>query len=132
VPQLIQYGEVRRPQIGASLTSVSDLVERGITLPVKNGLLVRSATPGGSAAIAGIRGLTQDRTTGEVSIGDIITGVDGEKINDTDDLYRLLDKKNIGDTVNVEVYRGGRSVNVPVRLMASSNKPGNPGARRVQ
>ena len=132
VPQLIQFGEVRRPQLGASLTSVSDLVERGITLPVKNGLLVRSATPGGSAANAGIRGLSQDRTTGEVSVGDIITGVDGEKINDTDDLYRLLDKKNIGETVNVEIFRNGRTVSVPVRLMASSNRGGNPGTRRVQ
>jgi len=132
VPQLVQYGEVRRPQLGASLTSVGDLVQRGITLPLTNGLLVRSATPGGSAANAGIRGLTQDRTTGEVAIGDIITGVDGEKVNDTDDLFRLLDKKSIGDTVNVEVYRGGRTTTIPVKLMSSPSRNGSPATRRVQ
>jgi len=133
VPQLIQFGEVRRPQLGASLTAVDDLVQRGITLPVSTGLLVRSATPGGSAANAGIRGLSQDRTTGEVTIGDIITGVDGEKVNDTDALYRLLDKKNIGDTVNVEIYRSGRTTVIAVKLMSSpSRNTGAPATRRVQ
>jgi putative serine protease PepD len=122
VPQLIQFGEVKRPQLGASLTSVADLTQRGITLPIKNGLLVRSATPGGAAANAGIRGLMQDRNTGEIEIGDIITAVDGEKVNDTDEVYRILDKKNIGDTVNVEIFRDGRSTTVPVRLTASPTR----------
>jgi S1-C subfamily serine protease len=38
-----------------------------------------------------------------------------------DDLYRYLDKKQIGDTVQVSVFRNGNSVNVPVKLSASSS-----------
>lgn len=117
IPQILQYGQVRRPMLGASLPSVGDLQARGYRLPVEKGLLVYSVVPGGSAEQAGLRGLTSDGT-----IGDIVLSVDGQPTNDTDDLYRLLDKKEIGDTVQVEVYRGGRTVTVPVRLMQSSGR----------
>ena len=94
--------------IGAALPSVEDLQARGYRLPIEKGLLVYNLVPGGSAERAGLRGLTQDG-----SIGDIVLSVDGQPTNDTDDLYRLLDKKQIGDTVQVEVYRSGRNVTVP-------------------
>ncbi len=116
VPQLLAFGEVKRPKLSADLLSVKSLVDRGVSLPVRTGLLVRSAISGGSAANAGIRGLGQDNT-GEVVLGDIITSIDGEKVDDNDSVYRVLDKKNIGDTVNVELYRDGRTLTVPVRLM---------------
>ncbi|NJM52343.1 MAG: trypsin-like serine protease [Blastocatellia bacterium] len=35
VPQLIQFGEVKRPRIGANLLSVEQLVEQGVKLPVE-------------------------------------------------------------------------------------------------
>jgi S1-C subfamily serine protease len=49
-------------------------------------------------------------------LGDIIVGVDGEKINNNDELYKALNKHQIGDSVNVEVVRGSRRMTVPVRL----------------
>ena len=67
---------------------------------------------GGSAERAGLRGITNDGR-----IGDIITSADGQPVGDMDDVYRVLDKKQIGDTVNLEVYRDGRSMNVPVKLL---------------
>ncbi|MGD9562739.1 MAG: S1C family serine protease [Pyrinomonadaceae bacterium] len=117
IPQLIQFGEVRRPMLGAALLSVSDLQERGYRLPVKEGLLVYSLVPGGSAQQADLQGLTRSGT-----IGDIVLSVDGQETKSVDDLYRLLDKKKIGDTVQVELYRGGRTITVPVRLMESSGQ----------
>ena len=117
IPQIIQFGQVRRPMLGASLPSVEDLQSRGYKLPVDKGLLVYSLVPGGSAEQAGLRGLTSDGT-----IGDIVLSVDGQATNDVDDLYRLLDKKQIGDTVQVEVYRGGRTVTLPVKLMQSPGR----------
>lgn len=112
VPQLIQFGQVRRPKLGASLPSVKDLQSRGYRLPVDKGLLIYSLVPGGAAERAGLRGLTQEGT-----IGDIVLGVDGQDTNSVDDLYRLLDKKQIGDTVQVEVFRGGRNLTLPVKLL---------------
>jgi S1-C subfamily serine protease len=122
IPQLISYGEVRRPKLGVDALGVEKLNDQGVKLPVQQGLLVRTAVSGGAAANAGIKGLTQD-STGEVALGDIITSIDGEKMNDIDDLYRLLDKKKIGDTVQVQVYRNGRTLTVPVRLLSSSTRP---------
>jgi S1-C subfamily serine protease len=53
---------------------------------------------------------------GSIELGDIIVGVNGEKINDNDELYKALNKHQIGESVNLEVYRGSRRMSVPVRL----------------
>jgi S1-C subfamily serine protease len=128
VPQLIQYGAVNRPKLGASLPSVADLIERGYPLPVRQGLVVYQVVPNGSAQRAGLQGIGNG---GE--IGDIILSVDNQKMNSLDDLYRLLDKKQIGDTVNVEVYRQGNTVTVPLRLLPSQQQQQvQPSTRRLQ
>lgn len=118
VPQLLQYGEVRRPKLGATLPSVEDLRGQGYRLPVESGLLVYNVAPGTPAASAGLRGLGSDGT-----INDIIISADGQPMKDLDDLYRLLDKKQFGETVNLEVYRNGQTQTIPVKLtpIASSN-----------
>ncbi|MDQ2746245.1 MAG: trypsin-like peptidase domain-containing protein [Acidobacteriota bacterium] len=112
VPQLIQFGLVNRPKLGASLPSVSELEERGYSLPIEAGLVVLQVSPNGSAQKSGLRGVTGG------NLGDIITAIDGQKIDSMDDLYRLLDKKQIGDTLQVEVYRDGKTLTVPVKLLA--------------
>lgn len=131
VPQLIQFGEVRRPKLGAVLLKVEQLIEQGITMPVEKGLLIRSISPGGSAASAGLRGLSQD-ANGEIVLGDIITSIDGTKVGDMDDVYRLLDKKAIGDIVQVEIYRGTKAQTIQLKLMplptATQGRP--PGIRK--
>ena len=115
IPQLLQFGEVRRPKLGATLPSVSELAARGYRLPVEQGLLVYQTQPNASADRAGLRGIS---TNG--NIGDIIVAVDGQKMTELDDLYRLLDKKKIGDTVSLEVYRDGKTINVPVKLLPTT------------
>ena len=114
IPQLIQFGEVRRPKLGASLPSVKDLAKRGYRLPVQEGLLVYSMVPGGAAERAGLRAVTEDGT-----VGDIIVSAEGQELNDMDDLFRLLDKKQIGETIQLQVYRDGRMNTLPVRLTAA-------------
>ncbi|MDQ3129226.1 MAG: trypsin-like peptidase domain-containing protein [Acidobacteriota bacterium] len=126
VPQLIQSGSVVRPKIGATLPSVTDLAERGYRLPVQQGLVIYQLVPNGSAQRAGLRGISADG-----NLGDIILAVDGQKMNDLDTLYRLLDKKQIGDTVQVEIYRDGRTQSVPLKLM-SSQQQGQIPTRRLQ
>lgn len=114
IPQLLQFGEVRRPKLGATLPSVQDLSRRGYRMPVEQGLLIYQVVPNGSADRAGLRGVSSDGT-----LGDIIISADGQKMNDLDDLYRLLDRKQIGETVSLEIYRGGKTMSVPVRLLSS-------------
>jgi len=127
IPQLVQFGEVRRPKLGASLPSVKDLADRGYRMPLEHGLLVASVVPGGPAQQAGLRGVSDD------SLGDIIIAGDGQQLNDMDDLYRLLDKKQFGDTIELQVYNNGKTRTVPVRLTATpTSTRGTPTRRAVQ
>lgn len=114
VPQLVKFGVVTRPKLGISTRDVATLRTQ-IQLPVSEGVLIWETLRGGAAASAGLRGLTQTED-GEVELGDIIVALDGEKVRNQDDLYRLLDKRQVGQTVSVEIIRNGRSMSIPVRL----------------
>jgi putative serine protease PepD len=126
VPQLLSSGEVRRPKLGISSRDV-EVLKRQVEMPVPDGVVIWQVAPGEAAANAGLRGLTQTEN-GDVEIGDIIVGIDGQKIANNDDLYRLLDKHQVGDTVQVQVMRNGRRISVPVRLTESPTRRG--GGRR--
>jgi S1-C subfamily serine protease len=115
LPQLIREGRVVRPKLGLYPRAVSDL--RGIRLPVNEGLLILQLDPNGSAAAAGLRGLSET-AEGDLVIGDIITAIDGEKVENQNDLYRIMDKHQFNDVVRVELVRGdGERTTVPVRLL---------------
>ncbi|HEX3557802.1 MAG TPA: S1C family serine protease [Pyrinomonadaceae bacterium] len=115
MPQLIRDGRVVRPKLGIYPRDVSEL--RGIRLPVEEGVLILQIDPNGSAAAAGLRGLSETQD-GEINLGDIITAVDGTKVVSWNDLDNVLDKHQFGDVVQVEVVRGdGQRMTVPVRLL---------------
>src|SRR5258706_8311499 len=114
VPQLIRDGEIRRPKLGIAPRDVASLGKQ-LQLPVASGVLIVSVAPGSPAANAGLRGVIQTED-GDLEIGDIVVGIDGQKVDSNDDLFRILDKHKIGDSVSVEVFRQGRRTSVPVRL----------------
>ncbi len=117
VPQLLQNGRVRRPKLGISTRDIQSLRNQ-IDLPVEDGVLIYQVARGGGAAAAGLRGVQQTEM-GDVELGDIIVGIDNDKVGNSDDLFRVLDKHQIGDTVQVQIWRDGRRMSVPVRLMES-------------
>jgi putative serine protease PepD len=117
VPQLVRNGVVSRPKLGISTRDVEALKGQ-VELPVSDGVLIWQLAQGSAAASAGLRGLTQTED-GDVELGDIIVAIDGEKVGNSDDLYRVLDKRQIGQTVSVEIVRNGRRMTVPVRLQDS-------------
>jgi S1-C subfamily serine protease len=113
VPQLIKNGAVVRPKLGIVPFNVSNLQMR---LPVTEGVGIYQVYANTSASAAGLRGLTQT-PDGDVELGDIITSIDGERVNNSDDLYRILDKHQFNDVVQVEVFRDNRRTKIPVRLL---------------
>ena len=56
-----------------------------------------------------------------LKIGDIITKCDGKTIKSTDDLKAAKDGKKSGDTLNLEVTRDKKTVNVTVTLEDKTN-----------
>jgi putative serine protease PepD len=117
VPQIIRYGQVRRPKLGISTRNVSAFRNQ-VDLPVSDGVLIIQVARGSGAANAGLRGM-QPTEMGDYELGDIIVGIDNDKVSNSDDLFRVLDKHQIGETVQVQIWRDGRRMSVPVRLMES-------------
>ena len=114
VPQLLQGGQVRRPKLGISTRDV-EAIRNQIDLPVSDGVLILQVARGGGAANAGLRGLQQTEN-GDVEIGDIILGINGEKVRNQDELFRVTEKHQVGETVQVLILRDGQRMTVPVRL----------------
>jgi S1-C subfamily serine protease len=114
VPELLRSGEIRRPKLGITTRDV-DTLKNQVELPVSDGVLIWQIAPGGPAANAGLRGLTQTEN-GDVEVGDVIVGIDSEKVANTDELYRILNKHGVGDLIQVQILRNGRRMSVPVRL----------------
>lgn len=117
VPQLLQNGEVRRPKLGISTRNV-EAFRNQVDLPVSDGVLIIQVARGSGAAAAGLRGMQQTEM-GDIELGDIIVGISDAKIGNSDDLFRVLEKHKIGETVQVHIWRNGRRMSVPVRLMES-------------
>ena len=117
VPQLLQNGRVRRPKLGINTRDVA-AIRNQVDLPVSDGVLIFQVARGSGAANAGLRGMQQTEM-GDIELGDIIVGIDNDKVANSDDLFRVLDKHQIGETVQVQIWRDGKRMSVPVRLMES-------------
>jgi putative serine protease PepD len=115
VPELIKNGVVSRPKFGISSRDVNDLKGQ-VDLPVSEGVMIWQIAANSSAATAGLRGVSQTEE-GDVVLGDIIVAIDGEKVSEKDDLFRILDKHKVGDVVKVDVFRDNRRMTIPVRLL---------------
>jgi S1-C subfamily serine protease len=114
VPQLISHGKVIRPGLG--IAPLPDAEKQRFYLP-KNGIVIYSVDEKGGAAASGLRGLTHDRY-GQIFLGDIILSIDGEEVNTLDDIYQVLEKKQIGETVDVKYRREGKDYKTKVKLKA--------------
>jgi serine protease Do len=48
--------------------------------------------------------------------GDVISAIDGQKVASQLDVNLVLNRKRPGDNINVTVYRGGKKMDIPVKL----------------
>ena len=101
--------------MGISFAPDASMEQLGVT-----GVLVLDAREGGPAAKAGVRGTSRDEY-GRLVLGDIILSVDGKKVKTASDLYRALDKKAVGEILDVEVLRGDATIHLPITLEPSTN-----------
>ena len=116
---LMTEGKVRRAYLGVQTISVAGWLAEALDLPVQEGLLVEQTTKDSPAAAAGIRGGDKMALAGMRRItigGDVIVGIDGQKVSNQFDINYILNRKRPGDTITVTLYRGGTKLDIPVKL----------------
>jgi 2-alkenal reductase len=101
-----------RPWIGIYYTSLDPATAAELKAPLDYGALI--GPPEGSTTPAVHPGSPAERAG--LRDGDIITGMDGQKIDATHSLEDLLIAQKSGDTVQVEVLRDGQAVTVSLIL----------------
>ncbi len=123
VPALIEDGSVQHPWLGISGMTLSSELAAAMDLDAQQrGVLVGEVTSGSPADRAGLRGSdNQVEISGQqVEVGgDVIVEIDGQPVNDFDDLVTYLARRtDVGDTVALTVLRDGQEEAVDVTLDA--------------
>ena len=99
VPDIIQYGEVRRPILGINLVA-----EQHTQRLKMEGALILDVVPDSPADKFGLQATKKD-LRGNIILGDLITQINNEVISTNADLFLALEKYNPGDTVRVGYIR---------------------------
>lgn len=103
VDQLKEFGETRRGWLGVSIQDITPDVAEALGLESENGALVTDV-PEGPAKEAGILS------------GDVILNFDGQEIEDTRALVRLVGDSDVGMKARVVVFRDGKTETLLVTL----------------
>jgi S1-C subfamily serine protease len=109
----------KRPKLGASVVWVAGDYADALRLPTQGGLLIQEVDPDSAAARAGLRGGRQEVQIGNAEVlvgGDLIMSIDGQPVDRDDAISRALARKRTGDTLELTIFRGGRTTNVRVKL----------------
>ncbi len=113
VPDLIEFGRVRRGWIQIVPRQLFPRLVQYADLPVDQGVLISDVVEDGNADRAGLRGGERSQAVryGSTIIylgGDIIVEVDGTPVRSLENLYEALEDNRPGEEVTVEYIRGGR------------------------
>lgn len=101
---LITVGDIRRPAVGVTVATMSDYLAAELGIPFKEGVLVYSVVKNGPADLAG------------VLAGDIIVEANGKAITERDELVSLINTLDIGDTIELKIYRDGAYIDCTISL----------------
>jgi serine protease Do len=115
---LLKDGRVRYAYLGVLVGDLGEVdgAKRGGLDPSVAGAYVSEVTPGGPAAKGGLRA------------GDVITDLDGHKMEGAGDVIDYVSTRTIGARVAVGVWRDGHRQAIPVGLGELPSQDGRPGA----
>lgn len=123
VPYLIEFGSYEHSWLGISGMTVQPAQREAMNLDSAfKGVMVTLVSPNSPAERGGLRGTDRAINTplGQIPVnGDIITAIDGQPIEDMNDLIMYLEDGTLpGDTVSLSVWRDGQQREVQVQLGA--------------
>jgi serine protease Do len=111
VDQLIRYGKVSHGRMGIGVTDVTPENAKFFDESSATGAVVTQVEPNSPASKAGLQ------------VGDVITAIDGQSINDAGELQVMVGQKQPGTKVAVDLLRNGKSMSMPVTLEGLGNSP---------
>jgi len=117
VDALIRDGKVSHGHIGIGISDVTPENAKFFDDSNMMGGVVTQVEPDSPGAKAGLQ------------VGDVITEVDGQKLNDSGELQVMISQKQPGTKVDLTVLRNGKTMQVPVTLEAlgsHGNENGTP------
>jgi len=109
-PQLMKFGHIHRPEIGALVQSITPDLAGALHLQRDTGVIISDISPGGSADKAGLR------------IQDIILTVDGTPTGSLPLFAHSLYLHKSGEHARIEVLRGTDRVQLDVPLVDRPHK----------
>ncbi len=116
---LVTIGRVRRPALGVRTIPISPELADQMGLAADYGLLIVQVVPGSAADRAGLHGGNERAHIGNTPImmgGDLIVAIDGQDVQDQQDLSQIMNGHRAGDTVKITVFRGKKKSDVTVTL----------------
>jgi len=112
VNEIIEKGKVERPYLGVGLASLEEVPRMYLQdLPneVSEGVMITNIDSNSAAAEAGLE------------VQDVIVSIDGKKITNSTDLRKYLyTEVKVGDKVELEFYRDGKSQKVELTLTSNN------------
>ncbi len=104
VDKLVRYGKVEHGYMGIGITDVTPENAKFFHMSQASGAVVTQVAPQSPAAKAGLR------------IGDVITSVDGQKVNDAGQLQVVVGEKQPGTKIELSILRDTNRMSMPITL----------------
>ena len=117
--QIRASGKVEHAYLGVRTLEIDEVLAKTYRLPVDTGVIIDEVIPGSPADDAGLKAGDRSVIFGGTSYrlgGDIVTAADGEQVASPDDLRRLIEAKDPGDAMTLDIRRGESKRTVSVTL----------------
>jgi len=116
---LVHLGHARYPSLGVRTIPIGPDLADQMGLSADSGLLIVQVVPGSAAERAGLRGGNERAYLGNIPItlgGDLMVAMDGQAIQDQQELSHFMQNHRAGDSVTVTIYRGRKRMDIKVVL----------------
>jgi serine protease Do/serine protease DegQ len=104
--QLVKFGEIKRGYLGAEMQNLDPELAAAFGLSGHSGAVLVTILPDSPAQRAGLRA------------GDVVTKVNGKHVRDAADLRNQIGLMRVGDAVQLEFVRDGKSMQASAQVGA--------------
>lgn len=110
---IIQYGKAQRPFLGVRILSVNDQIANNLGMKQVEGVKIVNVLVNGPAYHAGVKP------------NDVVLAIDGNTVNSYNQLQARIAEKNPGDIVTLDIWRGGNTKKIHIKLVNMGDTQSN-------